>query len=124
MITTPSQNSTQGVTSQFALEVVNYIPGIPIGIMELSGYSLSGIGLVSWIIGLNVMIIGLGLWVKHKYARFAALTIFGLAFIFQFFQFLLSGLTGSLISVIQMGINGVIAYLLLSKFEVTSDHHN
>jgi hypothetical protein len=118
MTTTPAQDNSKGVTSQFAVAVVNSIPGIPFTIADLSQYSLSEIGLVSWIIGLNFLLIGLGLWVKHKFARMIGLIVFGLASFFQATQFLLLGLVGSPISIIEMALNILIAYLLFSKFEV------
>jgi hypothetical protein len=113
----PQGNSQGGLTSQFAISVVNSIPGVPFAMADLSQYSLAAIGLVSWIIGLNLMVIGLGLWVKHRFARTVALIVFGLATVFQFFQFLLLGVMGSPIAIIQIGINCTITFMLFLKYD-------
>jgi hypothetical protein len=118
MMTTPAQDGSEGVTSDFAVQVTNSIPGIPFAIVDMAQYSIGVIGLVSWIVGLNLLLIGLGLWIKHKFARMIALLVFGLASAFQFIQFLLLGIMGSPISVVQIVINGLIAFFLFSKFNV------
>jgi hypothetical protein len=116
----PSNNSQQGLTQQFALAVTNSIPGIPFSLIDLEQYSIAAIGLVSWIAGLNLLCIGLGLWVRHRLARLAALIVFGLAAFFQFIQFLLLGIVGSPISVAVTILNAAIAYLLFSKFDCSN----
>ena len=121
LITTNASNGSQGVSSQFAMSATNSIPGIPISITDLSQTSVAGIGLVSWIIGLNLLFIGLGLWIKHKLARVVGIVVFGLACFFQFIQFLLVGIVGSPISVIQMFVNGALGYLLFAKFDYSSN---
>jgi hypothetical protein len=115
-----NNNSQQGLTPQFALSVTNSIPGIPFCISALSQYSFAAIGLVSWIGGLNLLFIGLGLWVRHRLARLVAFVVFALAAFFQFTQFLLLGIVGSPISVAVTIMNSVIAYLLFSKFDFSS----
>jgi cell shape-determining protein MreD len=55
--------------------------------------------------------------VRHKLARFVALTIFSLSMIFQFVQFLLSGILGSPTSVVQIVVNGLVVFLLFSRFD-------
>jgi hypothetical protein len=109
----------QEITPQFAISVVNLIPGMPLCIADLASYSLSAIGLVTWIIGLNLLLVGLGLWVRHRVARLIASTIYLVATFFQFSQFLLFGIVGSPVSIIEIFLNGLITYLLISKFDLS-----
>ncbi len=106
--------------SQSAVSTVGWIPGIPFYIGDLVNVSVATVGLVSWIIGVDLLFVGLGLWVRHKLARLTALIIFVLAASFQFLQFLFLGFMGSPTSVIELLINGIFVYLLFSKFDSLS----
>lgn len=117
MHTAPGQDSSLGVTSQFATSVTNSIPGIPFAITQLAQHSLCVIGLASWITGLNSLLLGLGIWIKHRIARIVGLIVFIFASFFQAGQFLLLGIVGSPISFIQMAINIVFVYMLFFKFD-------
>jgi hypothetical protein len=100
-----------------AVSAVDWIPGIPFYVGDLAKSSITVIGLVSWILGIDLLLVGLGVCVRHRLARFAALVIFGLAGFFQFVQFLLLGILGSPTSVIELCVDGVIVYCLLSRFD-------
>ncbi len=113
----PNNDSSETLTSEFAVSVTNSIPGIPFCIGEMTNYSLATVGLVSWAVGLNLLFIGLGLWIRHKFARITAFIVFSLATVFQFVQFLLLGIAGSPISIAEIMFNGIFSYLLLSKFD-------
>jgi len=120
MIVNPSASSqvalsNQGVQS--AVSAVDWIPGIPFYVGGLSNVGAITVGSVSWILGVDLLLVGLGLWVRHWLARLAAITIFGLAAFFQFIQFLLLGVIGSPISVIELFVDGAIVYCLFSKFD-------
>ena len=84
---------------------------------SLTNTSVSIIGLISWFIGLDLLLVGLGLWVRHNFARLAALMIFALAACFQFIQFLLSGIMGSPASITGLILNGILFYFILLKFD-------
>jgi hypothetical protein len=92
--------------------VMGLIPGIPLSFGDLVNNGLAIVGIVSWIIGFDVLLVGLGLWAKNKFAKWVALVIFALAAYFDFVQFLFLGLLGSPSSVIGTLINGLIVYLL------------
>jgi lysylphosphatidylglycerol synthetase-like protein (DUF2156 family) len=100
-----------------AVSDVDWIPGIPFYVGDLAKSNITVIALVSWILGIDLLLVGLGVRVRHRLARLAALVIFGLAGFFQFVQFLLLGILGSPVSVIQLCVDGVIVYCLLSKFD-------
>jgi hypothetical protein len=110
---------SQEITPQFAISVIDLIPGIPFNMGALSQYSLSAIGLVSWIIGLDLLLTGLGLWVKHRLAQIVAVIIFALSTFAQFIEFLLLGIVGSPSSVILTILNSIILYVLVTKFNFT-----
>jgi NhaP-type Na+/H+ and K+/H+ antiporter len=55
--------------------------------------------------------------VRHKLARFVALTIFSLSMVFQFVQFLLLGVLGSPTSVVQIVVNGLVVFFLFYRFD-------
>ena len=99
------------------LSVVEWMPGIPFYIGDLSKNGATTIGLVSWFVGLDLLLAGLGLWVRHKLARFTLLTMFSLSACFQFFQFLQSGIIGSPPSVVVLCADGILVYFLLLKFD-------
>jgi lysylphosphatidylglycerol synthetase-like protein (DUF2156 family) len=112
--------STQDVRTNLAKSAVSaldWIPGIPFYVGDLAKASITVIGLVSWILGIDLLLVGLGVWARHRLARFAALVIFGSAAFFQFVQFLLLGILGSPISIIELCVDGVIVYFLLSRFD-------
>jgi hypothetical protein len=60
----------------------------------------------------DVLLVGLGLWAKSKFAKWVAMVIFSLAAYFDFVQFLFLGLLGSSSSLIGMFVNGSIVFLL------------
>lgn len=112
-----AQAVTASQTRQSAVSIVNWVPGIPFNIGDLATLGTSTIGLICWITGVDLLLVGLGLWVRHKFARIAAITIFVFAASFQFIQFITLGLLGSPISILQVSIDGVIAYFLFSAFD-------
>jgi hypothetical protein len=119
LMITAGDASTQVVqtSSKTAVSLFNWVPGIPFYIGDLANLSTSTVGLVSWLVGLDLLLVGLGLWVRHKLARFTALMIFVLAACFQFVQFLYLGILGAPTSVIELCIDGILVYLLFSKFD-------
>jgi hypothetical protein len=117
MIVNPgsSAQNNQGVES--AVAAIGWLPGVPIYLGDLSNIGAITIGSISWIIGIDLLLVGLGLWVRHKLARLAAISIFVLAAFFEFIQFVLLGALGSPISLVTFTVNAVFAYFLFSKFD-------
>jgi len=113
-VTQPAQ-TTLAINS--VLSVIDWVPGIPFYIGALSNDNAAIIGVVSWVIGLDLFLIGLGLWIRHKLARFLALAIFAIAACFQFVEFLYLGIMGSPPSIVGLCSDAIIAYFLLSKFD-------
>ena len=113
MLTDPG--TSQAVES--VVSSVAWVPGIPFYIGNLSNLSSSTVGLVSWIVGLDLLLVGLGLWVRHKLARFTALAIFALAALVQFLQFLFSGVVGTPSSVLEIVVDGMLVYFLFTRFD-------
>jgi len=116
MIVNPSA-SAQTNGAQSALSASDWIPGIPFYIGALSNVSAIIVGSVSWILGVDLVLVGLGLWVRHRLARLAAMMFFALAAFFQFVQFLLLGVIGSPISIIEFFIDAILVYFLFSEFD-------
>ena len=112
-----TQAHQTGLVAKSAVSTLDWIPGIPFYIGDLANASATAIGLVCWILGIDFVLVGLGLWVRSRLAHLAALVIFVLAAYFQFVQFLLLGILGSPISIIELSIDGVFAYFLFSKFD-------
>ena len=99
-------------TDHSAALFLQMIPGIPVSIIDMKDNSISAIGLVSWVIGLDVFFVGLGLGMKYKMARWIAMIIFALAAYFDFEQFLLFGFMGSPTATVGLILNGTIVYFL------------
>lgn len=110
-------NPSGSVQSQSASSIVNWVPGIPFYISALINVGASTIGLVSWIIGVDLLLIGLGLWVRHRLARIAAISIFGLSATFEFIQFLYFGFLGAPVSILELSVDFIIAYFLFTQFD-------
>jgi hypothetical protein len=120
MITSPSaltQFAQTKLATQSAVSTVDWIPGIPFYIGDLANVSATTIGLVSWILGVDFLLVGLGFWIRNRIARLVGLMIFVLAAIFQFLQFLYFGILGSPTSIIELFADGIFAYFLFSKFD-------
>jgi lysylphosphatidylglycerol synthetase-like protein (DUF2156 family) len=114
MITDPSALNQ---AAQSMVSTVGWVPGIPFYIGNLANSSASTAGLIAWLVGLDLLLVGLGLWVRHKLARFTATIVFGLAAFFQFIQFLDTGIIGSPSSAVGLCVDAILVYFLLSKFD-------
>jgi len=112
-----TQGNQPGLTSNAAVSMVALIPGIPFYIGDLSQCSLATLGIVFWVLGIDFLLVGLGLWVRHELARFAMIAVFLVATFFQFIQFLLAGFAGSPGAILEAALSAFISYLLLSKFD-------
>jgi hypothetical protein len=66
-------------------------------------------------LGLDILLVGLGLWVGHRGARWVAAIIFGLAAFFDFVQFLLFGLLGAPASSVELIVNSLILWGLFKR---------
>ena len=109
-----------GISNQAAqsmVSAVSWVPGIPFYIGDIANVSASSAGLVSWLIGLDLLLVGLGLWVRHRLARFTALAIFALAALFQFIQFLFLGSLGAPASVFDLCVDVILVFFLFSRFD-------
>lgn len=104
-------------TIQSLISTISWVPGIPFNIDELTNYSASTVGLVTWIIGIDLFLIGLGFWVRNRLARWVGLTVFFLATAFQFVKLLSVGVLGAPLSVAELAIDGTLFYLILSRFD-------
>lgn len=116
MIVNPGA-SAQVNGAQQAISASDWIPAIPFYIGALTNVSAIAVGSVSWILGVDLVLVGLGLWVRHRFARLAAIMIFALAAFFQFVQFIYLGAMGSPISLVELFIDATFAYLLFSRFD-------
>lgn len=117
MITNPSASTQASQSLPSAVSAVDWIPGIPFYVGNLSNVAAITVGSVSWILGVDLLLVGLGLWVRHAVARLAALMLFALAAFFQFVQFLFLGIIGSPTSVAELLIDVAFVYCLFSRFD-------
>jgi len=118
-----SQAVQSGQTVQSAVSAVDWIPGIPFYVGDLSNVAAVTVGSISWILGVDMLLVGLGIWVRHPLARFAAIALFGLAAFFQLIEFFYLGVLGSPVSLLELLADGAIAYFLLSKFDFPKPAH-
>jgi hypothetical protein len=114
MITDPGASNQ---AAQSMVSTVGWVPGIPFYIGNIASSSASTAGLVAWLVGLDLLLVGLGLWVRHKLARFTTVLIFGLSACFQFIKFLYVGVMGAPAAFAQVCIDAVLIYFLISKFD-------
>ena len=109
---TSSLTSQANIATQSVIQTVKWIPGLPFNIADLAGCAISAIGLVLWLMGINLLLTGLGLWVRHRLARVIAIGIFSVAAFLQFVQFLLYGIVGAPPSLVMLGADLIMTYLL------------
>jgi hypothetical protein len=95
-----------------SVSVLGQIPGFPIAMDDLHNTSLTVAGTVSWIVGLDIFVVGIGLWGNKKLAKWMAIIIFALSAYFNFAQFLLLGLLGAPMTTAGLFANTLILYLL------------
>jgi len=105
-------------SSKLAVDILSWVPGIPFNVYDLTACSASILGLVTWIIGVDLLVIGLGFWVRHSFARWVGLIFFGSATAFQFIQFIYWGITGALSSLVSLICDAVIFYFLFTRFDL------
>jgi len=103
--------------NQSAASVIDWVPAIPFSTTALVTCSSSTVGLVSWIIGVDLLLLGLGFWVRNNLARLVGLIMITLAAVFQFIDFIQVGIMGSVSSVVVLFVDGLIAYFLLSRYD-------
>jgi hypothetical protein len=104
------------------------VPGMPLELSDLGASGLAMVGIVTWIIGLDLLLVSLGLSVKNRVAKYVAIVFFALAAYFDFVQFLLKGLSGAMFSVIGLALNITIVYFLfktevIAEKQLTIDSH-
>ncbi len=121
MLSDPSLTQTPLSNSavQSATAIISWVPGLPFNAGELTNSSVTTIGLVSWIVGIDLLLVGLGVWIRHRLARLVSLSIFILAAVFQFIEFITRGINGAPMSVLLLAVNAVIAYLIFATFDET-----
>ncbi len=120
MMTDPSSSSQMVQTKtaiQSTVSIVNWVPGIPFYVGDMANCSATTIGLVSWMMGVDLLIVGLGLWTRNKFARLIAVIIFLVAASFQFLEFILIGFLGSPSSLFNLFVDIIFTYFLLTRFE-------
>ena len=98
--TLPAEVSGVELLQQSVLSVLGLIPGVPINMNDLEGSSL------------DLLVVGLGLWVRSKVARWIAIIVFTSSVFFNFVQFLLLGLLGAPMATVSLLVNALILYLL------------
>jgi lysylphosphatidylglycerol synthetase-like protein (DUF2156 family) len=87
--------------------------GFPLPLYEFADNSISAIGIATWIVGFDLLMVSLGLLVRSKMALWIATIIFALATFFDFALFLLQGIMGAPLSVPGTLINGLMVYVLI-----------
>jgi hypothetical protein len=111
-----SQQVGYGNSAQSSFSI-DWVPGVPLFAGDLTNLNAVLAGSVIWILGVNLLLVGLGLWVRHQLARLAAILIFSLAALFQFIQLLFLGVVGSPVSAVLLLVNAAFSYFLLSHFD-------
>lgn len=99
-----------------AVGVISWVPGTPFNAKELVSFNVTAAGLVTWVTGIDLLLIGLGVWIRHRIAHLAAAVMFGLATIFQCQQFITMGIKGAPASITGIAVNVIIAYFLFTVF--------
>jgi hypothetical protein len=116
-MTTVNPLTVKSTTKSMA-NIIDMFPGVPFSMSwpyDLVSSGITTVGLVTWIMGIDILLVGLGLWTRHKLAKMIGIVVFGLATCFDFMQFLFFGVSGAPVAVFGAVINGLIVYLLLTN---------
>jgi len=100
-------------TALSSVQTFEQIIGFPLPMYEFANNSISAIGIATCIVGVDLLILSLGLMVRSMIAKWIATIIFTLATFFDFALFLLQGLLGAPAALPGTIINGLIVYVLL-----------
>lgn len=114
-------SGTSNQAAQSMISSISWVPGIPFYLGNLADPSASAIGLVSWLVGLDLLLVGLGLWVRNPLARFIAVLIFVFAACFEFIEFLYVGILGAPAAFALLWVDAIMIYFLISKFDSRTD---
>lgn len=105
-------------STQSMAYIIDLFPGMPFSTswpFDLVSSGMGTVGIVTWIVGVDILLIGLGFWTKHKLAKWVGISVFGVAIWFDFMEFLFFGVLGAPEAVFSITINGLIVYLLFKN---------
>ncbi len=119
MLTNQVSQSSSAIDS--VLTVIWWIPGIPLFLADVYDTTVTTIGIISFVLGIDLFLVGLGLWVRHPLARLTAIIIFGLGAFFQLVEFFYIGYMGipsySTPTIFALIVEVILLYFLLSRFD-------
>jgi lysylphosphatidylglycerol synthetase-like protein (DUF2156 family) len=110
---TVTESDTLRNVALSSVQTLEQVIGFPLPLYGFANNSLSAIGTATGIVGFDLLMVSLGLWVRSKMALWIATIIFALATFFDFALFLLQGLIGAPASLPGTFINGLIVYALM-----------
>ena len=109
-----SADATRTSTS-FAMQAMDETLGFPLPTNYMVSESLSAIGFSTLLIGVDLLVLSVGIRAKNKLATWVALFILVLAVFFDFVAFLYQGILGAPMSVPGMLINALGANILVKN---------
>jgi hypothetical protein len=98
-------------TTQSIVFATSEIPRVLVNLGDSASGSPATMGIVSWIIGIDILFIGLGLWAKSRLAKWIAMGVFASSTFFNFVTFLNVGVLGSFSAFMGIFIDGSLIYL-------------
>lgn len=116
-ITLPMNADTARSNLFFTLQSVDQILGFPLPANEMINNSITIVGISTCVIGLDLLVVSVGLRAKNKLALWIAIIILALAAYFDVVSFLFQGLLGAPASVPGAIINVLVLYVLLKNRE-------
>jgi len=116
-MTLPMNADTVRSNLFFALQCVDQIFGFPLPVNEMINNSITAVGISTSVIGLDLLVVSLGLRARNRLALWIAMIMLALAAYFDMVSFLFQGLLGAPASVPGVIINGLVLYVLLKKRE-------
>jgi len=119
MVLSPSaaQTGLSNFVSNSIVSFVNQVPGMPVNLSSIMSGGDTLIGLFSWITGVIILVVGMGLQIKNRFAKSIGLIIFALALVLDFVAFLVSGILGATDAFTGIFTNAFFLYLF-SKMNV------
>ncbi|HVP26296.1 MAG TPA: hypothetical protein VMT26_01345 [Candidatus Bathyarchaeia archaeon] len=113
-LTTAESSSLRSIVL-FSVEAIEQTAGFPLPTYEFVNNSISAVGLAALTVGLDLLLLSIGLLVRSRMALWIAMIIFTLAAFFDFTTFLLEGVIGAPLSPIGTLINGLVVGVLMKN---------
>lgn len=110
----------------FVALIIELLPAVPFSMSwpnDLAINGIAAISIVTWVIGCDYTLLGLGIWKKHWMAKWVGIIILGIAISFDFVEFMFFGILGTPKAIFGLLVNSAIVYFF-TKINFQKEIHH